>query len=263
MKKLLSVLMVLTMVLSLSVTAFAAEQPQTGSITIVNPTIGQTYNLYKLFDASAADGHVAYTIENTNQFFSKLFNNDGTPAEGNTFFTYNSNNMQVTKVEGVNETDLLNYVKSIVQGGTYQVAGSIEAKTENLTDQKIVFENVPCGYYIVDVVGTNAAKGMITVTTNTPDAVVIDKNQMPFANGIEKKVCDVKIENDEIVTGNWSDDNTAFVGDVVGYKVSFNATNYAGMEQIRYTMKKEMPFGLSLAMMKIHMISLLMSVTLN
>ena len=68
MKKFLSILMVLAMVLSLSITAFAAEE--TGSITITNATIDQTYTAYKIFDASiklAADGEtaeaVSYTIE--------------------------------------------------------------------------------------------------------------------------------------------------------------------------------------------------------
>ena len=42
MKRFLSILMALTLVLSLSVAAFAAEN--TGSITITNATIDETYN---------------------------------------------------------------------------------------------------------------------------------------------------------------------------------------------------------------------------
>ena len=77
MKKFLSILMVLTMVLSLSVTAFAAEN--TGSITITNATIGDSYSLYKIFDATYsvdANGNadaVSYSIAQDNQFFSYLF----------------------------------------------------------------------------------------------------------------------------------------------------------------------------------------------
>ena len=50
MKKLLSLVMVLALVLSLGVTAFADEN--TGSITITNATIDETYAAYKIFDAS-------------------------------------------------------------------------------------------------------------------------------------------------------------------------------------------------------------------
>ena len=93
MKKFLSILMVLAVVLSLGVTAFAAEK--TGSITITNATIDQTYTVYKIFDASiklAADGEtaeaVAYSIKPDNQFFEALFGADGTAA--NIFFNYNA-----------------------------------------------------------------------------------------------------------------------------------------------------------------------------
>ena len=94
MKKFLSILMVMILVLSLSVTAFAAEN--TGSITITNATIDETYTIYKIFDASiklAADGEtadaVSYGIKKDSQFFAALFGTDGTAA--NTFFTNSAN----------------------------------------------------------------------------------------------------------------------------------------------------------------------------
>ena len=62
MKKFLSILLALTLVLSLGITAFAAED--TGSITITNATIGNSYSLYKIFDATYStdangNGHAA------------------------------------------------------------------------------------------------------------------------------------------------------------------------------------------------------------
>lgn len=48
-KRILSLLLVLMIVLSLSVTAFAAE---TGTITVDNPVTGETYTAYKIFDVS-------------------------------------------------------------------------------------------------------------------------------------------------------------------------------------------------------------------
>ena len=74
MKKFLSILMVLAVVLSLGIPAFATED--TGSVTITNATIGNAYSLYKIFDASYstdANGNadaVSYSIAQDNQFFS-------------------------------------------------------------------------------------------------------------------------------------------------------------------------------------------------
>lgn len=49
MKKVFAIILALAMVLSLGMTAFAVETV-TGSITITNPTAGEEYRLYKIFD---------------------------------------------------------------------------------------------------------------------------------------------------------------------------------------------------------------------
>ena len=73
MKKFVSVILALALVLSLGVAAFATEN--TGSITISNATIDQTYTVYKIFDASiklGSDGNaeaVSYSIATDSQFF--------------------------------------------------------------------------------------------------------------------------------------------------------------------------------------------------
>ena len=94
MKKFLSILMVLAMLLSLSITAFAAQT--NGSITITNATIDETYSVYKIFDAtydekaSDADNdgikdNVSYTLAKTvkengvdvpNPIFQYMFEKD-------------------------------------------------------------------------------------------------------------------------------------------------------------------------------------------
>ena len=90
--------MAVAIILSMAVTAIADEP--TGSITITNATIDETYALYKIFDASistdaAGDTNaVSYSITTDNQFFEALFG-DGT-AE-NTYFVYNANTGTVTK----------------------------------------------------------------------------------------------------------------------------------------------------------------------
>ena len=63
-KRVISILLaVMLLTAMLTVTAFAAG---TGTITIENPTVEQTYSLYKIFDATYSGGDVAtYTIKSS------------------------------------------------------------------------------------------------------------------------------------------------------------------------------------------------------
>ena len=77
MKRLICIMIALILMLSLSVTAFTTEaEASIATISITNATKGDTYTLYKIFDANAkgeGDNAVAYSIETSNQFFEYLF----------------------------------------------------------------------------------------------------------------------------------------------------------------------------------------------
>ena len=224
MKKFLSILMVLAMVLSLSVTAFATENK--GSITITNATIDETYALYKIFDASIsqdADGNtkaVSYSITADNQFFTALFGADG--KTDNTYFAYNADTGSVTKKEGVNDSELIKYLTELVAGGTYATAiAPVKATTD-----EVKFEDLPYGYYLI----TSTLGTTVTINSNTPDVSVIDKNQKPGSE------FDKLIQNGVDAEGNpiWEKANSANIGDEVTYKITFEATNYDGKNKILY-----------------------------
>lgn len=224
MKKFLSILMVLAMVLSLSVTAFATENK--GSITITNATIDETYALYKIFDASIsqdADGNtkaVSYSITADNQFFTALFGADG--KTDNTYFAYNADTGSVTKKEGVNDSELIKYLTELVAGGTYATAiAPVKATTD-----EVKFEDLPYGYYLI----TSTLGTTVTINSNTPDVTVIDKNQKPGGE------FDKLIQNGVDAEGNpiWEKANSANIGDEVTYKITFEATNYDGENKILY-----------------------------
>ena len=72
MKRIVTFRMALALILSLSVSAFAAGGTN-GSITITNAADGETYSVYKIFDATYEGANVTYTIDDSNQFFTKLF----------------------------------------------------------------------------------------------------------------------------------------------------------------------------------------------
>ena len=110
MKKFLSIIMAMVLFFTMSLTVFAAKTEP--SITITNATVGQTYYLYKIFDASYArdsagntkvDANgkaiVSYTIDKNNQFFDDLFGTDGKKA--NEYFTYSEETGVVTRKDGV------------------------------------------------------------------------------------------------------------------------------------------------------------------
>ena len=224
MKRLLSMLMVLLMVLSMGVTVFADED--TGSITITNATLGDSYSIYMIFGASYVedandDGKaeaVSYSIEKDNQFFSYLFGADGTTV--NPYFSYDAATGAVTRKENTAKEDIFMYLTDMVRSGSF-------APTEVVSeagDETLVFDDLPFGYYLID----KGAGAVVTITSNTPDAQVIDKNQAPAANNsFVKKVYDEDTEE-------WVDESTANIGDIVDFKVEFIATNYDGEHHIEY-----------------------------
>lgn len=225
MKKLLSVMMAIVLVLSLSVSAFATEN--TGSITISNATIGDTYSLYKIFDATYntdADGNtnaVAYSITTDNQFFSYMFGTDG--KTDNAFFIYDSVTGAVTRKENTigpeGDSNIIAYLTDMIRSTDH----SFDAvDDETATAETVEFSDLPYGYYLIDK-GIGAA---VTIDSNTPDAEVIDKNQIPGSD-FSKLVWDEDKEE-------WVPGSTANIGDLVDFKVEFDATNYDGENQIKY-----------------------------
>ena len=202
MKKFLSILMVLTMVLSLSVTAFAAEN--TGSITITNATIGDSYSLYKIFDATYsvdANGNadaVSYSITAENQFFSYMFGADGKTE--NTYFVYDAVTGAVTRKDGTQNSDIIGYLTDMVRSETNSFAA---VKSETATAETLVFDDLPYGYYLIDK-GVDTA---VTIDSNTPDVQVIDKNQVPGSD-FSKQVWDEE-------TQQWVVNSSANIGDIV------------------------------------------------
>ena len=226
MKRFASFLIVLVLVLSLTATAFATEG--TGSITITNATKNDVYSLYKIFDASYstdANGNteaVSYSIETDNQFFSYLFGADGT-AE-NEFFTYNAETGAVTRKENTQNPDIVDYLTAMVRSTDPVFAA---AQTETADDETLAFTGLPYGYYLID----KGVGSVVTIDSNTPDVQVIDKNQIPGTDFL-KQVWDEDSET-------WVSDSTANIGDIVDFKVEFDATNYDGEEQIKYYTVKD------------------------
>ena len=225
MKKFFSFMMAVVLVLSMSVTAFAEDGQ--GSITITNATIGQSYSVYKLFDATYnanAEGKadaVSYSITTNNQFFSVLFGEDGKSA--NNYFNYDAVTGTVTKKSTVNDTELIAYVTGIVNADGANYTPDAEPITATTTE--VEFNNLNYGYYIIK----STLGGTVTINSNTPDVEVIDKNQQG-ATDFNKQIKTGEENGEEL----WGDNNSACFGETVKYKITFNATNYDGANQTQF-----------------------------
>lgn len=211
MKRIITFMMALALVLSLGIAAFAGET--NGSITITNTTVDETYSIYKIFDATYnADGDVSYSIKTDNQFFDDLFG-DGTAV--NDYFNYDAATGVVTKKDGIDNSKMFKYLAAMVKTGT-------ATASEKATAETLDFTGLATGYYVI--VRENAQATAVTITTTKPHADVYDKNQLPGGD-FEKEIL-----ND----GAWAEDNSANIGDTVYFKLSFTATNYDGAEKVTY-----------------------------
>ncbi|MBO7274955.1 MAG: LPXTG cell wall anchor domain-containing protein [Clostridia bacterium] len=218
MKKFAAFILAFALVLSLGITSFAAD---TGTITISNPTSGHTYSVYKLFDATynAGTDAVSYSIESGDAFYDRLFDASKNPVPGNVYFTINSTG-NVIKVDGVSDENLIAYVTGLITASDVPAATPI---TSDGTTPSIEFTNLPYGYYIVK----STLGSVVTITSLAPDITIIDKNSRPSDHGnLQKKI----VEEGGVLV----DSNTASVGDLVRYRVSFNAPNYDGEHKIQY-----------------------------
>lgn len=225
MKRLFSFMMALILIFSLSVTVFADEE--TGSITIKNATIGQTYRLFKIFNATYAEGNqdkVSYTIDSSNIFYDVMFGagNDGKAAA---IFDYNAETGGINLKSGVIKSQVVAYLSELIaqyvdKEGLAEADKLAPTATKVANDNEIKFENLEPGYYVVD----RGIMSTITIDTNTPDVTVIDKNQEPGG----------QFDKDVVENGAEVENNTASVGDVLEWDISFEATNYDGEELVEY-----------------------------
>lgn len=215
MKKLVSrfmaVLMAMTMILSMSMTAFATEAPK-GTLTVNNTVAGKTLDLYQIFTATKNGDNVAYTLNSAYEGFFQSKITDASTLTG----------------EALSEK-AYDYVKT--QVGTDGSNGAAFAKDmlgwildskNNITATKTVVTTAPStqisdlayGYYLVYPKGatdTSTAPGKQTYTSaaslvniTAETATINMKSNYPT---VDKKIIPAQsgsgITIGAIVNGNW------------------------------------------------------------
>lgn len=169
MKKLVSrfmaVLMAMTMILSMSMTAFAAEAPK-GKLTVNNTVAGKTLDLYQIFTATKSGENVAYTLNSAYEGFfqSKITDASALTGEALSEKAYDYVKTQV----GTDGSNGAAFAKDML-GWILDSKNSITAtKTVVTTAPSTQISDLAYGYYLVYPKGatdTSAAPGNQTYTS--------------------------------------------------------------------------------------------------
>lgn len=215
-RRLLSIVLMVVMVFTMNATAFAADM--TYSITISNAHDGETYYIYKLFDATYdTNGNVAYTINSSSEWYS-LVTATGSPFTVTTTTTTGVYN--VTSSATADEITTWLAGLSATQLPTYDYNPTASGSTLEVTVSGAGY------YYIKTTTGS-----LVTLGSATPSVVVRDKNSVP---GVDKNV-------QEDSTGVYGDTNTADIGDTVYYTATISDAE--DVEKLTY--HDEMSTGLT------------------
>lgn len=216
MKKILGVSMALILLLAMAGTALAANE--TGSITINDAVVGQTYTIYQILDLESYNASSnAYAYKAAAAWAN--FINSAT-IKG-TYVNVDSQGY-VTWVEGADAAAFAKAAQKYAKDNSIAYQGTTTA-----TSTTVSFTNLDLGYYLVDTtLGTLCA-----LDTTNPNVVMEEKNEVPQ---------NVKtVEEDS--TGSYGEKNDADIGQTVNFKSTITAQ--AGAEN--YVFHDTMSAGLT------------------
>lgn len=217
-RKLASLLLALVMVFALATTAFAQEATGTGgngSITISNAAKGETYTIYKLFDATVSADHksIAYT---------------GEIPEGLKDYFIADKNGYISATEKATDGGIMSAgLKTALKTWTKTATATATAVSDG---SALTFKELAYGYYVVT---TTQGDQLISVDSTMPDVAIVDKNS--------------STPKDLTKT---ADSKDVSIGDTVTYTVRFKTSNYYGAgedarEIVSYTIEDTLPEFLS------------------
>ena len=210
MKKLITLLAVLTLALAMAVPAFAASI--TGTITIDNAVTGTTYKAYRIFDLESYDtdkNAYSYKLNSAwNGFPTYSTTIDGNTVSATDFFSVNSAGyIEWSDAKKDAGADFAKLAKAFVD------ANSIACdKKETASGATVTFTDLTLGYYLVDT----SLGSLCSLDTTEPSVTIKEKNS---DTTIEKKIV---INGDEKV-----DSNSAGIGDTVNFSITITVKDGA------------------------------------
>lgn len=219
MKKLSRILVAVMVIAMLASFAIPVSAAGTGSITINNAIVGQTYTIYKMADLESYDaGAGAYSYK-VNDYWKTFFQSHSVSVDETNHIEYTSTIVNATNFAA----DAVAYATAPEANATNTPSISITA-----TSATVVFENLDLGYYCID-----SSVGAVCGLTNTdPDGTINEKNGTPI---IEKFV-------KEDSTGDWEHTSDDHLGAVVPFQIE--VTKVAGA--VNYIVGDNLSDGLTL-----------------
>ncbi len=215
MKKLLSLVLAMMLVLAMGSTAMASQptsgnnQDQKGELTVENAIPGQTYTIYKILDLesyNSTNGAYLYKVaDGWNDFVTGEVGSQYLTVDGDGYVTWKT---------GVPEENAAEFAKAALayaEGKTLAVkTATAPAAPEGSSADAIVtveFTDLDLGYYLLD----STTGALCSLDTTNPNQTISEKNEKPT---VEKEV----------------EQPSASIGDVLDYvikvKIAAGAENY-------------------------------------
>ena len=242
MKKFVSILLALAMILALSTTAFAAENT---NLTISNST-GRTYNGYQLLNLTTS-----LKCEDTHDHETGCYKYE---------YTVNETYKTILQTKAGAGNDILAYLSTLTRDPSANEFGTLHTAAEAiyeaiLTDTTITPDanaitdttTIDQGYWlfvdVTDLEGKNGANSFIIVDTKGQDALTITpKVALPT---LEKKVKDVNDSTGD--ASDWQDSADYDIGDTVPFQITVTMPeNLAGYDSYQMIIHDTMSAGLTL-----------------
>ena len=225
MKKFVSLLVAMVMVLAMTTSVFAAQPASgtnaiKGSITIENAVVGQTYNIYRILELESFDNNKgAYSYTANTEWENWLKTN----TEAKKYVSFNGKYVEwVGTNSDARAAEFAKLAQNQLTGKTVAGTNTPETPDTGKKTATIKFENLPLGYYLVDTsLGT-----LCSLNTTNVNVKMIEKNEVPPFDKLVQEDSDLS----------WGKDSTAQIGETVPFKTTITAKKGAQNYVVHDTM---------------------------
>lgn len=231
MKKVLSVLTALVLVLALAIPAFA------GNITIkpndkVTSLAGRTFTAYKVLNATRTGDKIVYSVpDGAKDFMAEKFSID----KDDIAFSYKV----AQAIEKLTDDARMTFAADVLEAIRTSKIKNVTNKTGSLNDSgNYVISDLEAGYYIVKDSGTETPVSALMLTTTDEEIVI--KADKP---SVEKKI-DGDKDTDDSTTG-LVDYNTAAIGDDVPFVITSTVPSTNGYKSYKMIFTDTLSKGLT------------------
>ncbi len=231
MKKVLSVLTALVLVLALAIPAFA------GNITIkpndkVTSLAGRTFTAYKVLNATRTGDKIVYSVpDGAKDFMAEKFSID----KDDIAFSYKV----AQAIEKLTDDARMTFAADVLEAIRTSKIKNVTNKTGSLNDSgNYVISDLEEGYYIVKDSGTETPVSALMLTTTDEEIVI--KADKP---SVEKKI-DGDNDTDDSTTG-LVDYNTAAIGDDVPFVITSTVPSTNGYKSYKMIFTDTLSKGLT------------------